>query len=190
MSEPQPTHDPLPTQPDATNQDLASAARLFGRLLVRELDAATLVELSTPEIAQALSALGIELPQAEQVPELGHRYFELFLHPDGTLPPVQSLWRDGQYEGNHAAGIRKISAAANLELATGARSAAPDHIGCILLLWAEVEGERPELAHLLTTHHLAWAELALQHASKDEGFYGAISRATVALIRELRTTDS
>jgi len=42
---------------------------------------------------------------------------------------------------------------------------------------------------LLTSHHMAWAEPALQHALRDQGFYGAIARAAVALIRELRTND-
>jgi TorA maturation chaperone TorD len=158
-------------------------------LLVKELDAATLTELRAPDIHSALTALGIELPSNQQLSALGNRYFDLFLHPVGSLPPVQSVWRDGQYDGNHAVGVRKIAEAANREIATGARSAAPDHLGCILLLWAELQTERPELAELLTTHHFAWAELALQHATLDEGFYGAVSRATVALVRELQTID-
>ena len=177
-----------PTDSAPSNQDLATAARLFGRLLVKELDAATLTELRAPDIHSALTALGIELPSNQQLSALGNRYFDLFLHPVGSLPPVQSVWRDGQYDGNHAVGIRKIAEAANREIATGARSAAPDHLGCILLLWAELQTERPELAELLTTHHFAWAELALRHAALDEGFYGAVSRATVALVRELQTT--
>jgi TorA maturation chaperone TorD len=188
VSEPTPTADSALGDVPA-NADLAAAARLFGRLLVKELDAATLTELRAPDIQAALTALGIELPSDEQRAELGNRYFDLFLHPEGALPPVQSLWRDGQYDGNHAVGVRKIADAANRELATGARSAAPDHLGCILLLWAELQTERPELAKLLTTHHFAWAELALQHATIDEGFYGAVSRATVSLVRELITND-
>tara|TARA_R110002072_G_scaffold243682_1_gene402802 strand:- start:153561 stop:154115 length:555 start_codon:yes stop_codon:yes gene_type:complete len=179
--------EPAPPTDNPPNEDLAAAARLFGRLLVTELDAATLTELRAPDIQAALQAVGIELPTEEQLSDLGNRFFDLFLHPEGSLPPVQSLWQDGQYDGNHAVGVRKIADAANLELGTGARSAAPDHLGCILLLWAEVEGERPELATLLTTHHMAWAERALQHATEDEGFYGAVSRATVALVRELKT---
>lgn len=175
---------------DSSPNTLTAAARLFGRLLVRELDATTLAELQAPDIAGALTSLGIELPSEQQVAELGNRYFDLFLHPEGALPPVQSLWRDGQYDGDHAVGIRKIAKAANRELATGARSAAPDHLGCILLLWAELREERPELAELLTNHHMAWAELALQHAVQDQGFYGAVSRATIALVRELRTTGT
>lgn len=170
----------------AQSDDLAAAARLFGRLLVRELDAATLQELQGGDIAEALDSLGIELPDAEQIGTLGNRYFDLFLHPQGALPPVQSLWSDGKYDGDPAVGIRKIAAAANLELATGARSAPPDQLGCILLLWAELHEIRPELAELLTTHHMAWCDLALAHATRDDGFYGAIARATVSLVRELR----
>ncbi len=177
----EPTENPLET--------LTAAARLFGRLLVRELDAETLAELSAPDIRAALTATGIELPTAEQLPDLANRYFDLLLHPTGALPPVQSLWRDGQYEGNHAAGVRKIAESANLELANSARSAAPDHIGCILLLWAELDGERPELASLLTEHHVAWSDLALQHAGQDDGFYGGVARATIALVRELHATN-
>ena len=173
-------------KPRDPSDNLTAAARLFGRLLVRELDAATLAELQAKEVAAALASLGIELPSEHQIDELGNRYFELFLHPAGTLPPVQSLWRDGQYGGDHTVGVRKIAEAANRELASGARNAAPDHLGCILLLWAELDDERPELAALLTDHHMAWAELALQHAVQDPGFYGAVARATVALVKELR----
>ena len=182
MSEPQ--ADNAPTQ-----GDFAAAARLFGRLLVKELDAATLAELRAPDIAAALTSLDIDVPSDEQINELNNRYFDLFLHPEGSLPPVQSLWRDGQYDGNHAVGVRKIAEAANREIATGARSAAPDHLGCILLLWAELQTERPELAELLSTHHLAWADQALQHATLDDGFYGSVSRATLAIIREVRTAS-
>lgn len=172
------------------SEDLTAAARLFGRLLVRELDEATRTELQEPGIAGALDALGVTVPAADDLAPLANRYFDLFLHPEGALPPVQSLWRDGQYDGDPAVGMRKIAAAANRELATGARSAAPDHIGCILLLWAELHAERPELAQLIQEHHLAWAELALQHATKDDGFYGAVSRATASLSREITRTSN
>jgi TorA maturation chaperone TorD len=107
------------------------------------------------------------------------------LHPEGAMPPVMSLWRDGQYDGDPARSIRQIADAANRELAEGARSAPPDHLGCILLLWGELCESRRELADLLRTRHLAWAELALQGASKDTGFYGAVSRAAISLIRSL-----
>ena len=72
---------------------------------------------------------------------------------------MQSLWRNGQYDGDPAAGVRRIAEAANLELTERARGAAPDHLGCVLLLWAELHEARPEFARLLVEHHLPWAEL-------------------------------
>ncbi|MGK0521794.1 MAG: hypothetical protein ACJAUC_004513, partial [Planctomycetota bacterium] len=65
MSEPTPTTNSALGDVPA-NADLAAAARVFGRLLVKELDAATLTELRAPDIQAALTALGIELPSDEQ----------------------------------------------------------------------------------------------------------------------------
>lgn len=169
-----------------TTADLAQAARLFGRLLLREPDAVSLGELRQPAIRDALAALDVAVPDDEQLEELSARYFELFLHPDGAQPPIQSLWHDGQYEGDAAASVRELAKAAALEQAPGARGAPPDHLGCILLLWAELATTRTELADALARHHLAWSDLALQHAARDPGFYGAVSRATLSLVRELR----
>ena len=68
-------------RPD-TSDDLCAAGRLFGRLLVRELDAATLTELQAPEIAAALAALGIDLPTEQQ----RHRQRWKTAVTAGTLP--------------------------------------------------------------------------------------------------------
>ncbi|MFN3241930.1 MAG: molecular chaperone [Planctomycetota bacterium] len=173
----------------AETDHLSAAARLFGRLLLRELDEPTLAELRQDDVRAALADLDVTVPRDDQLPALGQRFFELFLHPQGAVPPVQSLWRDGQYDGDPAAGVRRIADAANLQLADAARGAAPDHLGCILLLWAELREPRPELAELLREHHLAWAELALQHTLADDGFYGAVCRACVSLVRALRAGD-
>ena len=173
---------------EASTWQLAAAARLFGRVLLRELDAATLAELRDPDVADALSALEVAVPHDDELPSLGQRYFELFLHPEAALPPVQSLWRNGQYDCDPAAGVRRIAEAANLELTDRARGAAPDHLGCVLLLWAELHEARPELARLLVEHHLPWAELALQHTLADRGFYGAACRAILSFVRELRAS--
>lgn len=164
----------------------ALAARLFGRLLVRELDAATLAELAAPEVAGALAALGVPLPGAADLDELAADYHALWLEPRRTSPPVHSLFRDGHYNGEPARAVRAIAAAAGLELAAGARGAEPDQLGCILLLWAELIGPHPELAARLADDHLAWAERALQTAAADRGFYGAVARAAIALIDQLR----
>jgi TorA maturation chaperone TorD len=168
---------------------LAPAARLLGRLLVRELDAATLDELAAPPVAAALAELGIAAPcsaRRDELDELAHRWFTLFLQPAGAPPLVQSLWQEDRYEGEAAAGVRAIAAAAARELAPGARGAPPDHLGAILLLWGELADERPELAARLSRDHLAWAETALRGPGRDLGFYGAVARAALALLPELR----
>jgi len=174
---------------DASTDHLTAAARLFGRLLLRELDEPTLAELRQDDVRSALAELDVAVPDDAELATLGQRYFELFLHPEGALPPVQSLWRDGQYDGDPAAGVRRIAEAANLAMTDNARGAAPDHLGSVLLLWAELREPRPELATLLVQHHLAWAELALQHTLADDGFYGAVCRATLSFVRELRTNE-
>jgi TorA maturation chaperone TorD len=164
---------------------LVPAARLLGRLLVRELDDATLVELTEPAIAAALADLGIHLPAASALPQLAADYFDLFVRPASGLPPVQSLWREGQYDGQAAIAVRAIAAAAGRELAEGARGAPPDHLGCILLLWAELCDERPELAVRLAQDHMAWGERALQAAAALTGFHADVARVTVGLLREI-----
>ena len=175
---------------EGTSTDhLTAAARMFGRLLIRELDAPTLAELRSADVRDALAALGVAVPDDAELPTLGQRFFELFLHPDGALPPVQSLWLSGQYDGDAAASVRRLAEAANLTLTEGARGVAPDHLGCVLLLWAEVRDARPELAALLAERHLAWAELALQHTLADQGFYGAVCRATLSFVRALRASE-
>lgn len=170
----------------ASIDHLTAAARLFGRLMLRELDAATLSELRQSDVRAALAELDVEVPEDAALPALSQRYFELFLHPEGALPPVQSLWHNGQYDGDPAAGVRRIADASNLAMTKNARGAAPDHLGCVLLLWAELRRPRPELAALLTEHHLSWAEQALQHTLADDGFYGSVCRATVSFVRRLR----
>lgn len=165
----------------------APAAALLGRLLVRELDAETLADLRAPEVASALRDLGIEPPAQADLGALAADYFACFLHPAGTLPPVQSLWQGGQYDGDAAVAVRAIAAASGRELAAGARAAAPDHLGCILSLWADLSEERPQLAARLQRDHLAWGIAALAPVSQTAGFYAAVARSASALLRELTT---
>lgn len=167
---------------------LAASARLFGRLLVRELDPATLRGLQQTEVREALGAVGVEVPDAADADELAHAWLACFLHPDDGPPPVQSLVRDGKYDGDPAAAVRALAKAAGLELAAGARNAPPDHIGCILLLWAELATTRPELVARITDQHLDWAVPVL-HATasrRDLPFYPQLAAATIHLLRGLR----
>lgn len=164
---------------------LAPVARLLGRLLVRELDADTIVELRQPALAAALDEVGLPVPELAAAEALATEYFERFLHPAAGLPPVQSLWQEGRYDGEPALAIRAIAAAAAYELAPGARGAAPDHLGCILLLWADLVEVRPELARRLQRDHLSWVVRALAPVQAAGGFYGAVAVATTGFVGTL-----
>ncbi|MCB9876832.1 MAG: molecular chaperone TorD family protein [Planctomycetes bacterium] len=169
--------------------DLTAAARLFGRLLLRELDAETVRELQHPEVTAALRALGVEPPAEQDLPALAADYFACLLQPEGAPPPVHSLWRDGRYHGEPAIAVQRIARAGGLELSAIARNAAPDHLGCILLLWAELAESHAELARLLVEQHLAWAAPALAPAVRAGGFYGAVGGAALQLIDVLRGAE-
>ena len=165
--------------------ELALVARLLGRLLLRELDVDTIVALRHPALAAALDEVGLPVPELAAVETLATEYFERFLHPAAGLPPVQSLWQEGRYDGDAAVAIRALAAAAALELAPGARGAAPDHLGCILLLWADLVEPRPELARRVLRDHLAWAVRALAPVQRAGGFYGAVAAATIEFVGTL-----
>lgn len=167
-------------------------ARLFGRLLLRELDRPTLVELQAPAISAALSATGIEVPDVDvesadcesALEELGAQFFSQILHPAGRGPLVHSLYREGKYDGDAAADVRKIAKGAGLELADGARGAAPDHLGCLLTLWAELRDRDAEFAQKFAVTHLVWVARS-PAAAGGPGFYGAVLRAVADLCDEI-----
>lgn len=170
---------------DVPAGNLAPAARLLGRLLVRELDVATVDELAQPAVAAALAELGIAVPPPADLDALAAAYFAHFVRPAAGLPPVQSLWLHGQYDGDAAQAVRAIAEAGSLELAPGARGAPPDHLGCILLLWADIVEDRPDLAARLQRDHFAWGERALSAVGRGAGFYSSVARAAAMLLREL-----
>lgn len=179
---------------NSEREQLAQAARLFGRLLVRELDPATLDELRQTEVRDALAAVGVTVPEPEQLDQLAHEWLASLLHPAHASPPVHSLFRDGNYNGDPAVAVRRIAQAAGLEPALGARNAPVDHIGCILLLWGELATTRSELADLLAAEHLQWAERALLWLADSDSppscFYRSVARATRELIGQLRSLAS
>lgn len=162
-------------------------ARLLGRLLLRELDEAALAELGVPEVRDALRGVGIELPEAGELEELAAQYFALFVQPQDSAPPVQSLWAEGAYEGESARSVRALAEAAGLEFdREAARSAPVDHLGSILWLWAEARTARPEVAARLEQQHFDWAAQPLARAAREGGFYGAVCAATADFMGSLR----
>ena len=172
---------------------LAAVARLFGTLLLAEIDEAQLRRLQDPAMREALESLGLEIPtfepgDRESLEELAADYHAAFLRPDGGgAPPIGSLWIEGRYEGALAKRVRELAESAAVEFdGAVARDAPVDHLGCILMLWAATVERAPWVAEELARNHLAWASAPLTQVSDTaEGFYAGFARAVLALTREL-----
>ena len=68
-----------------------------------------------------------------------------------------------------------------------ARGAPPDHLGCLLELWARVAERSPEEAGRIAESYLAWSVVPLRRlASSRDGFYATVAAATAGLV-ELTT---
>lgn len=168
------------------------AARCLGGLLLRELDAASLERLARPEVREALEALGLDVPvDSASIDELAADFHDALLRPAEGGPLVQSLWTQGTYEGDSAATLRKLAGAAGLELSNAAaRGAAPDHLGCILLLWAETRTTRPDVAERLERDHLGWALAPLSRLGSGQGFYAGLARVVRRWIEQLPSLEA
>lgn len=175
---------------------LAGAARLFGDLLLTELDADRLRALQGDATAAHLESLGIEVPHGSGsgvLDELAASYHAALLRPtNGGAPPIGSLWTEGRYEGDLAARIRTLAESAAVEFTPEAARGAPvDHLGSILHLWAETTTRAPWAADEIAERHLAWADAPLDRTEAGaHGFYSnvaAASKRLVGLIRETRT---
>ncbi|GIW79014.1 MAG: hypothetical protein KatS3mg105_0821 [Gemmatales bacterium] len=165
-------------------------AELFGRLLLQEIDAQLLRELRHDEVSKALADVGLflpDLPTAELLDELAAEYCSCFLGPADPVPLIQSVWEGGSYESGPAAAIRQIATQTGIEFdREAARSAPADHLGCILLLWAELVESCSEHAGYLVQHHFAWARRPLQLVARRGGFYGQLCAAVDDLLEHIK----
>ena len=164
---------------------LSGVAKLFGRLLVREIDGALAAELSTPEIASALRGMGLEVPgfTRDVLDDLAADYFEFMVKPNDQAPLLQSLFEDGRYQSAVTVSIERIADSAGVELDRElARGAPVDHLGVELLLWAELATRSSSVAHEFAERHLAWSLKPLQAAALTGGFYGRLASTTAQFI--------
>lgn len=162
-------------------------ADLFGRLLLREANAADLEQLHRGELRGALESLGLSVPPGATerlLAELSRQYRSTF-PDDGAEPLVASHWRQAHGADDTADVARRVA------LAVGARldptTAPVDHLGHLLCLWARADEALPQEAARLRREHLAWGIDALQDRAlgTEAGFYPSLARATIALLVEL-----
>src|SRR6056297_3258487 len=88
-----------------SRNDAAAAAglyRLLARLWLREVDEPLLRSLTGSPLREPFLRAGGELPETvspEVLQALSVDYCRLFLGPTDHLPPVQSVWQQGQFQG-------------------------------------------------------------------------------------------
>ncbi|MEM1448501.1 MAG: molecular chaperone TorD family protein [Planctomycetota bacterium] len=173
-------------------ESLAAVARLFGDLLLAELDETRLQGLLEPRARVALAALGIDVPEVRDggLDELAADYHAAFLQPrGGGAPPVGSLWTEGRYEGALTVRLRELAKSAALEVDPDAvRDAPVDHLGNVLHLWAACIDRAPWVSNELAAEHLAWADAPLARVEDAGGFYGGLAGALRAFLNELSVT--
>lgn len=183
--------------PDEVNA-LAETARLFSGLLLFELDEKRLAMLGGEGMREALADLGVAVPRLappgpareEQLAELGAQFYAALLAPTGRgAPPVASLWQEGRYEGAIVRTITDLAGMAGFDFDAGAARSAPiDHLGSLLLLWAEASERAPAVADVLAAEHLTWSIRPLDRITELGGLYGSLAAATRELVLTLGTT--
>ena len=184
------------TPMEAEVAQLVGAAKLFGDLLLTELNPSSLAALQGPESMAALTALGVEVPTDVDPPEaffdeLAAEYHAALLAPTGGgAPPVASLWIEGRFEGQTVSRLRTLAESAALDFGSEAARGAPvDHLGVLLHLWAACVDRAPWVSNELATEHLAGAEAPLRQMAKRGGFYGSAATAISQLVVLLQGTQ-
>ncbi len=171
-------------------QGRAGLYRLLGHLWLQEVDAPLYETLR-------LNAFAIHFPSlsrsdAESLDDLAAEYCRLFIGPKNHLPPYQSVWQTGQFQGEAATSTQKFIEV--LKLDAGSIPMA-DHLGIQFQIMAEIldrlpEASKDEAAELKEIEtrfihtHLTWPQPLLEAATSQvqSSFYRELIDLTTALL--------
>jgi TorA maturation chaperone TorD len=176
----------------------ASVYRLLARLFAEEVDAEFFEHLTAGELRSVCPQLANALPTgqaAEACEELAIEFCRVFVGPNGHLPPVQSIWCNGQLNSEVVARLDTYQAIIGLP-PPWKQKLVTDHLAnsldlmSVLLRRASEPGNQaitaPETAALadlaasLLVDHLQWADVLLRRVIEHPGasFYGVVSTMT------------
>ena len=183
----------------------AAVYALLARLWGRELSAELLAELQQDELRKAYETAGGFVPQDstdEVLDQLTMDYCQLFLGPSGHLPPYQSVWSEGRFEGVTTTSLREYVEILN-DAGNWSATNPLDHLSIQLdmmayILNAQAEtsddvAANREAAHHLAMHffhdHIGWAIPLCQAAQgrSESEFYRQLSKMTGNFIEDERT---
>lgn len=183
----------MPVTDDIT-QSRGAVCRLLAILWAKELTTPTLQLLASPDVQDLWTTLGGTVPSEEQLDDLAETYCRLFIGPAGHLPPIQSVWTDGELQSNVVASLQEFAACCDYESPWS--GLLPDHLGNALQLMGlllakaglEDQADRIEVAADLTAafhgQHLTWAVPYTEKvAQADDGFYGRLAAITADFLR-------
>ena len=179
--------------------------RLLARLWLREVDGELLRKLRSPPLCDSFVEAGGILPVDEDedwtIEQLAVDYCRLFVGPTGHLPPCQSVWREGQFQGTTTASMERFVQVVHYNHSASTRGIMWDHLGVQLDVMGHILDQfangqlKPdhqsllsELATAFFTRHLLWTtellEAVAQKATTE--FY----RSTTRLTREFLDSES
>jgi TorA maturation chaperone TorD len=194
-----------------SREDAASRSgtyRLLARLWLREVDLDLLQELRQAPLRDSFVAAGGVLPEYERdasdskttIENLAIAYCRLFVGPANHLPPFQSVWQAGQFQGTATASMREMIDVVGYDVVPLPGGVMLDHLGVQLdvmgnLLeqlssWPAEAGSCDqvwELADSFYAKHLLWPADLLATAARqaEDDFY----RSFIMLTREFLKSE-
>lgn len=176
--------------------DAIPRAGMYGflsRLWSREPDEGLINEINAPSVEVVLPD-GFNRPKLVDIDELQADYTQLFIGPKDQLPPYQSVWQQGQFEGDAAVTMRKY-----LEVIQGVRAEGyemPDSLGLqfevmhtLLLSNSDPDRDYDALCDLIRSYFhdcLRWTgplTTAVQNRATT-GFFADVAKMTAAFLHE------
>ena len=172
-------------------EGLAGFYRLLSRLWVAEIDQEWFDALSSGSLSEVAADLGLQVEGSakEVIEQLATEYCRLVIGPQGHIPPHQSVWTEGQFQGHTAVSMQQYLEVVGEEV----DSTMSDHLGVQLGVMSLVVDELAsslkddtkrnsltELARSFFSDHVEWIEQFLVQAGKSTGseFYSRLIAVT------------
>ena len=194
-------HTAAQTMPESEAR--AGVYRLLARIWSAELDHPALRSLAAPPLKSLFEQAGGTLPSnsdAHAIEELAVDYCRLFIGPSDHLPPYQSVWQEGQFQGSANASMREFIDLVGFQVGPLANSSMLDHFGLQLEMMGHIlagTGDtngiedaqtRSEIARRFFALHLTWPNRLLAAASQraTTPFYRSVIEMTGGFLESER----
>lgn len=171
--------------------ELASAGgmyRLLARLWLFEADRALLETLRLPPYQEHFGPAVAEAT----VEDLAVDYCQLFLGPQGHLPPMQSVWQEDRFQGALTSSLQGFVEIVGFQASELRSGTMLDHLGVELSMMGQIvtaaaeemdatrRGEIESLGAAFFARHLTWPQPLLDAAARQAqtAFYRTVVSLT------------